>query len=297
MMNKTKRDNLISGYLFIAPPIVGFICFGLIPILFSLYVSFCEFNFFTKEISWLGGENFVTAFEDPIFHQALKNMLFMLLEMTCTMIAALAVALLVCVNLKGQSVIRACFYLPGLCSSVAVTMVWKSLYNYDFGILNGFLTSLGLHKVPWLNSADTVMWSMLIQGVWFGVGGGMVMYIAALKNVPSDFYEAAKIDGASVFRVFFNITFPLITPTTFYLLVTGIIGNCQEFTRFQLMTDGRPGTASMVPVLYVYQTAFTNDYGYNYTYATCMSWIVGAIIILLVGISFKTSKYWVEYGD
>lgn len=187
----------------------------------------------------MGGENFVTAFRDPIFHQALKNMFFMLLEMVCTMIAALAVALLVCVNLKGQSVIRACFYLPGLCSSVAVTMVWKSLYNYDFGILNGFLTSIGLHKVPWLNSADMVMWSMLIQGVWFGVGGGMVMYIAALKNVPSDFYEAARIDGASAFKVFFNITFPLITPTTFYLLVTGIIGNCQEFTRFQLM-DGRP---------------------------------------------------------
>ncbi len=296
-MNKTKRDNCISGYLFIAPPIIGFICFGLIPIVFSLYVSFCDFNFFTREIAWMGADNFVRAFGDPIFRQALGNMFFMLLEMTCTIVAALLVALLVCVDLRGQSVFRALFYLPALCSSVAVTMVWKWLYNYDFGILNAMLTSVGLPKVAWLNSSKVVMWAMLIQGVWFGIGGSMVMYIAALKNVPTDFYEAARIDGANVFRTFFHITLPMISPTTFYLIATGIMGNCQEFTRFQLMTNGRPGTSSMVPVLYVYQTAFTSDYGFNYTYATSMSWIVGVIIIILVGICFKSNKYWVHYGE
>lgn len=292
-----KAQSYIAGYAFIALPIIGILLFTFIPLVFSLYVSFNEYDFFTGEFTHIGFANFNRAFKDPYFIVSLQNTALTLLGLGVQIIVALLIALLLTVNIKGQPIFRAFFFIPSLCSSVAVTLVWKWMFNADFGILNSVLGIFGIPKVNWLGDKNVAMFSMIMQGVWMGIGGGMVMYIAALKNAPRALYEAAEIDGANDIQKFFKITIPMISPTTFYILVTSLIGTMTDFTRFKLMTDGGPYYSTLTSALYIYQTAFTQTYSYDYSYATSMSWILSILIILLVGGVFLTSKKWVHYND
>lgn len=292
-----KAQSYIAGYTFIALPIIGILLFTFIPLVFSLYVSFNEYDFFTGEFTHIGFANFNRAFKDPYFIVSLQNAALTLLELGVQIVVALLIALLLTVNIKGQPIFRAFFFIPSLCSSVAVTLVWKWMFNADFGILNSVLGVFGIPKVNWLGDKNVAMFSMIMQGVWMGIGGGMVMYIAALKNAPRALYEAAEIDGANDIQKFFKITIPMISPTTFYILVTSLIGTMTDFTRFKLMTDGGPYYSTLTSALYIYQTAFTQTYSYDYSYATSMSWILSILIILLVGGVFLTSKKWVHYND
>ncbi len=292
-----KAQSYIAGYTFIALPIIGILLFTFIPLVFSLYVSFNEYDFFTGEFTHIGFANFNKAFKDPYFIVSLQNTALTLLGLGVHIVVALLIALLLTVNIKGQPIFRAFFFIPSLCSSVAVTLVWKWMFNADFGILNSVLGVFGIPKVNWLGDKNVAMLSMIMQGVWMGIGGGMVMYIAALKNAPRALYEAAEIDGANDIQKFFKITIPMISPTTFYILVTSLIGTMTDFTRFKLMTDGGPYYSTLTSALYIYQTAFTQTYSYDYSYATSMSWILSILIILLVGGVFLTSKKWVHYND
>ena len=292
-----KAQSYIAGYAFIALPIIGILLFTFIPLVFSLYVSFNEYDFFTGEFTHIGFANFNRAFKDPYFIVSLQNTALTLLGLGVQIIVALLIALLLTVNIKGQPIFRAFFFIPSLCSSVAVTLVWTWMFNADFGILNSVLGIFGIPKVNWLGDKNVAMFSMIMQGVWMGIGGGMVMYIAALKNAPRALYEAAEIDGANDIQKFFKITIPMISPTTFYILVTSLIGTMTDFTRFKLMTDGGPYYSTLTSALYIYQTAFTQTYSYDYSYATSMSWILSILIILLVGGVFLTSKKWVHYND
>lgn len=292
-----RKGDMIAGYCFIAPPIIGFLLFSMIPLCFSLVMTFNQYDFFTGEMAFTGLYYYGRAFTDGIFGKALANMLIALAGLLVQIVVTLAVAWLLCFELKGQLFFRVLFFIPSLCSSVAVTIVWKWVYNTDFGILNELLSLFRIGKVAWLTNPSVVMLSMVIQGIWMGIGGGLVMYIAALKNVPRQFYEAAEIDGAGGWRKFFHITVPSISPTTFYLLITSLIGTLQDFTRYRLMTDGGPNNASMTPVLYIYQIAFSSAFDYEYSYATTLAWILGLIIVVLVGVNFKTSKKWVHYND
>ncbi len=292
-----KKKDYLAGYLFIAPPIIGFMLFSFIPIVFSLVLSFSEYDFFTGEINLIGFEGYARAIEDELFFKSLGNICIALGGVLIQIAVMLGVALLLTAKVKGVTFFRALFFIPSLCSSVAVTLVWKWVYNYDFGILNGLLTGLGLDKVGWLIDTRVAMISMIIQGIWMGIGGGMVMYIAGLKNAPRQFYEAAEIDGANAFQRFFHITLPCVSPTTFYILVTTIIGTVSDFARYKLMNNGGPDYSTLTPVLYIYQTAFSSQYGYDYTYATAMSWLTGLFIIVLVAGTFISSKRWVHYSD
>ena len=292
-----KAQSYIAGYTFIALPIIGILLLTFIPLVFSLYVSFNEYDFFTGEFTHIGFANFNKAFKDPYFIVSLQNTALTLLGLGVQIVVALLIALLLTVNIKGQPIFRAFFFIPSLCSSVAVTLVWKWMFNADFGILNSVLGVFGIPKVNWLGDKNVAMFSMIMQGVWMGIGGGMVMYIAALKNAPKSLYEAAEIDGANDIQKFFKITIPMISPTTFYILVTSLIGTMTDFTRFKLMTDGGPYYSTLTSALYIYQTAFTQTYAYDYSYATSMSWILSILIILLVGGVFLTSKKWVHYND
>lgn len=291
-----KRGDMVAGYAFIAPPIIGFILFSLIPLGFSLIMSFNSYDFFTGEMAPVGFYYYARAFTDPIFGRSLVNICIALLGLVFQICITLGIAWLLCYNVKGVLLFRVLFFVPSLCSSVAVTMVWKWVYNTDFGILNDLLGVFGIGKIAWLTDTSVVMISMVLQGIWMGIGGGMVMYIAALKNAPTQYYEAAEIDGANGWQKFRYVTLPIISPTTFYLLITSMIGTMQDFTRYRLMTDGGPNNASTTPVLYIYQIAFSSTYDYEYSYATTLSWILGLIIIVLVGINFKASK-WVHYND
>ena len=296
-LSETKRKDYLAGYLFIAPPIIGFLLFSLIPIVFSLVLSFSEYDFFTGEINIVGFEGYKRAFSDELFFKSLGNISIALAGVLLQISVMLGVAMLLTAKIKGVTFFRALFFIPSLCSSVAVTLVWKWVYNYDFGILNALFTGLGFDKVGWLIDTKIAMISMIIQGIWMGIGGGMVMYIAGLKNAPSQFYEAAQIDGANAVQRFFHITLPCVSPTTFYILVTTIIGTVSDFARYKLMNNGGPDYSTLTPVLYIYQTAFSSQYGYDYTYATAMSWLTGLFIIGLVAVTFLSSKRWVHYSD
>lgn len=291
-----RKGDMVAGYCFIAPPIIGFILFSLIPLCFSLVMSFNQYDFFTGEMYFVGFYYYGRAFTDAIFWRSMLNVLIALAGLLVQIVITLGIAWLLCCNVRGQLLFRVLFFIPSMCSSVAVTMVWKWVYNTDFGILNDLLRVFGLGKVAWLTDTSVVMISMVIQGIWMGIGGGMVMYIAALKNAPSQYYEAAAIDGANGWQKFIHITVPIISPTTFYILITSLISTMQDFTRYRLMTDGGPNNASMTPVLYIYQIAFSSSYDYEYSYATTLAWLLGLLIIALVGINFKTSK-WVHYND
>lgn len=292
-----RRKDMVSGYLFIAPPLIGFTLFSLVPIVFSIIMSFNHYDFFTKEMNFAGFANYMQAFTDPIFLKSIGNIFIALLGLVFQIAFTLGVAYLLCFGVKGEMIFRVLFFIPSLCSSVAVTLVWKWVFNTDFGILNNVLGLFGIPNIAWLNNQRVVMLAMIIQGVWMGIGGGMVMYIAAIKNAPSEYYEAAEIDGANGWQKFFKITLPVISPTTFYIFVTSVIGTMSDFTRYKLMTNGGPNDASMTPVLYLYQVAFSATYEYNYSYSAALAWILGIIIIALVGVTFLTSKKWVHYSD
>ena len=294
-LSTARKKEWLTGYLFIAPPVLGFLLFGMIPIVFSVVVSFSEYDFFTKQLNFVGLANYAEAFSDRIFFKSIGNIGLALMGVGVQLVVTIGVALLLTTEVKGTVLFRALFFLPVLCSSVAVTLVWKWVYNYDFGILNSLLGKLGMGKVGWLTNTHVAMFSMILQGIWMGIGSGMVMYVSAIKNVPSQYLEAAKIDGANAFKRLFHITLPCVSPTTFYILITTVIGTASDFVRYQLMNDGGPDNATLTPVLYIYQ--FSSDYNYNYVYATAMSWLVGLMIIFIVGVIFKTSSKWVHYND
>jgi multiple sugar transport system permease protein len=222
------------------------------------------------------------------------NGLIAFLGVPLQIIVAFLVALLLNLKVKGQSVFRTFFFIPGLCSSVAIALVWKWFYNKEFGLLNNMLGAFGINQVNWLGDKSTVMISMIIQAIWLGIGGGMVMYLAALKGVPRHLFEAAEVEGANAWHKLWRITVPLTTPTTFYLFIMGGMGALQDFARYQLMTNGNPNNASLMPVLYIYQSAFQySELGYSF--AAAMSWLLGLLIILFMGANFMFAKRWVHY--
>lgn len=292
-----KKESYIAGYTFIALPIIGLLLFTFIPLVFSLYVTVNEYDFFTGEFTYVGFANISKAFHDPFFISGMQNTGLTLIGLVLQIIIALMIALLLTVNIKGQSIFRAFFFVPSLCSSVAITLVWKWMFNYDFGVLNSILGFFKIPKINWLGDTHVAMISMIIQGIWMGIGGGMVMYIAALKNAPKVLYEAAEIDGANAIQKFFRITLPIISPTTFYIITTSLIGTMTDFTRFKMMTDGGPYYSTLTSALYIYQTAFTATYEYNYSYATTMAWILGSFTIVIIAVLFATARKWVHYND
>lgn len=295
MSKKRRKKRYLLGYLFIAPPIIGFLLFQLVPMVVSFVLSFTDYDFFSP-MTFVGIKNYRRVFSDELFWRSMKNTLLALLGAPLQILASLFVALLLSAKVKGQPLFRTLFFVPGLCSSVAISLVWKWMFNKDFGILNHILGLFGLPAVNWLGDSGTVMAAMILQGVWVGVGSGMMMYIAALKGVPQELYEAAQVEGAGWMYRFRRITLPLISPTTFYLLIMGIISWTQDFSRYQLMTDGGPNNASLMPVLYVYQAAFRYpDLGYSF--AAALSWILGLFIFLLILVAFVSQRKWVHYND
>ena len=295
-----RAQSNIAGYCFVIIPVLGFIFFMVIPSVYSLL-----FAMQNSDGGFVGFENFAKAFRDPYFFSSFGNSFTVLIGLAVQIVVALLVALLLTVNVKGQSIFRAFFFIPSLCSAVAITFVWKVLYDTNYGLLNNILWSMGLDGINWLGYRGMALVSIMIKGVWMGIGGGMVMYISSLKNVSKSLYEAAEIDGARTVRQFFSITLPSISPTTFYLLITSIIGTMTDFASYQLMIGEIEATtlnyAATPLALYIYNTAFTKspflDGNTSYNYATAMSWLLSIVIIGIIGALFASQKKWVHYND
>jgi len=287
------RSEMRWGYLFIAPPFIGVLVFLLYPLMNSLYMSFTTFNF-GQPAEFTGVANYERALtNDPLVWKTLWNTFYAALGVPLGMVAALFIALLLDQKLRGRNFFRMLFFLPTICSIVALAMVWQWIFNSDFGLLNYYLSVLGFNPPAWLVDETWAMPAMIIQGIWGGLGVSIILYLAALGNVPASLYEAATVDGANGWQRFMHITVPGISPVTFFILVTSLIGALQDFPRFQLLTGGGPNYSTTTIVFYLYSVAF--EYS-EMGYASAIAWFIGFIIMLVILLNFLLSKRWVHYN-
>ncbi|WP_364142777.1 carbohydrate ABC transporter permease [Paenibacillus sp. LPE1-1-1.1] len=285
------KKEYLWAYLFVAAPIIGFMIFGFIPICYSVYISFTKFDGFSAP-DFNGMDNYRQLFEDPLMRKTTINTFYAALGIPIGMALSLGIAMALNQKIAGINFFRTAFFLPAISSVVALTLLWKWVFNSDFGILNQLLALVGIHGPAWLNEEAWAMPAMIIQGVWGGLGFNMVLYLAALQGVPSTLYEAAEMDGAGGFQKFRYITVPGISPTTFFIIVTSIIGALQDFVRFRIMTGGGPNFSTMTAVYYLFENAFRYM---NMGFASAMAWVLGIVIMIITLFNFYLSRRWVHY--
>ena len=290
---RRERRRLLEGYSFLAPSFLHLVVFVFVPLLFSLYLSFHRWNVILPEKPFVGLENFKTLLRDRLFWKAMKNTAIYTLHVPVGMAISLGVAVMLNQRIRGVNFFRTLYFLPSVSSFVAIAMVWIWLYQPQYGLINFILRKLGLGTLPWLSSPSTALISIMIMSIWMGIGYQMVIFLAGLQGIPEYLYEAALIDGASAWQRFRRITLPLLTPTTFFVLVTSVIGSFQVFTSVYVMTSGGPNRATDVVVYHIYQNAW--EY-LRMGYASAMSWILFVVILIATYVQFKLLGRRVEYG-
>lgn len=291
-----KKREAILGYLCISPWIIGFLAFTLGPILASFYFGFTVWGILDTP-RWVGFANYKQAFfEDELFWQSLKvTAIYSFGSVPLNLVFGLILALLLNQNVKLLGLYRTVYYLPSVLSGVAVSMMWIWIFNYRYGILNFLLKKIGINGPAWLADPKWVLPAFIIMSLW-GVGGGMLVYLAGLQGIPTELYEAAAIDGANRRQKFFKITLPLLTPILLFNLVTGVISSFQVFTPAFIMTGGGPANATLFYVLYLYRNAFSYGFGtYGMGYACTLAWILFIIILFLTLLILRSSPAWVYY--
>jgi multiple sugar transport system permease protein len=294
LSKRPRRKDEIYAFALISPWLVGFLLFTAGPMLMSMYLSLTEWRLI-GEPRWVGLENFRVLFsEDPRFWKALYNTAYYtLFSVPLGLVVALLLALLLNQQLRGIRFFRTAFYVPVVTSGVATSLLWLWIFNPRLGLLNYFLGLLGIEGPSWLVSD---LWSkpaFILMSLW-GVGGPMVVFLAALQSIPQHLFEAAMIDGANRWQMFRHITLPIISPTTFFLLVMGIIGSFQIFTSAFVMTKGGPADSTLFYVLYLYENAFQH---FRMGYASALAWVLFVIILGFTVLQFKVAGKWVHYEN
>jgi len=294
-MPKTKmaRREAIEGYLFILPWILGFLIFRLGPMLYSLFLSFTDYAA-RGAPKFIGFENYTYMFtKDPRFLDSLRSTLaFVVGYLPLNLALGLAIALLMNQRVRGITGFRSIYYLPAVTSGVAVAILWQFVFHKQWGILNALLAVFGVQPIGWLVDANWVIAAFVIMSVW-GVGGSMIIYLAGLQSIPTELYESASIDGANGIRKFWHITLPMLTPTIFFVLITGLIAAFQIFESAYIMTGGGPNYATYFFGLNIYFTAFQS---LRFAYASTLAWMLFALIAALTIVVFTTSRRWVFYA-
>jgi multiple sugar transport system permease protein len=290
------REQL-AGYGFLAPWLLGFFVLTLGPALFSLYMSMTDAGLMGAP-QWVGAENYVRiATDDPRFWTAINvTFTFVLLSVPLKLMFALAIAVALNKGLRGLTLFRAIFYLPSLIGgSVAIAVLWRQVFSGD-GLLNQALNTLFGYEGPsWISNPSTSLYTLVLLAIW-QFGSSMIIFLAGLRQIPQDMYEAASIDGASRGRQFFKITLPLLTPVIFFNAVILTIDAFKAFTSAFVISDGSGGPidSTLFYTLYLYQEAFTN---FRFGYASALAWVLVAIIAVFTALSFSTARYWVHYDD
>ena len=293
-MSALTRRNLRHGLIFIAPWIIGFTLFTAYPILASLVYSFTDHDVLTTS-TFVGIANYRDLLTtDHLFFKAVTNTFyFALVSIPLTIVLGVSIALLLNLEVRGMSIYRTVFFLPSIVPQVASALLWAWILNPQFGLANSILKSIGLPQLGWLSDPVWSKPSIVLMGLW-AVGGTMVIYLAALQDVPKDLYEAADIDGATAWRKTRSITLPLITPTIFFNLVLGTISTFQAFTQIYVLTQGQGGPldSTLVYGLLLYRNAFSY---LKMGYASAMAWLLFAFIVLVTFVIFRSSGRWVFY--
>ncbi len=287
-----QRRNRLTGWLFISPWVVGFLAFALFPFLATLFYSFTNYNMLNPP-QFVGLLNYKQMFTDPLFWQSLYNTFFYtLIFVPLSTVVAIAIALLLNMNIKGRAIYRTIFYLPSVVPLVASSVLWLWLFNPSFGFIDAFLRAVGIPGPGWLYSEVWVKPALILMGLW-GIGQPIVIYLAGLQGVPHELYEAAYLEGANAWQRVRNITLPMISPVILFNVILGIIGSFQYFTQPYVMTQGGPSNTSLVFALYLYQNAFQY---LHLGYASAMAWLLFVIILLATLLVFRSSAKWVYYG-
>ncbi len=282
-MKKRQR----AGFYFILPWMIGLIVFTALPMLAAVYISMTDWDI-VGNAHFIGLQNYVKLFQEENFIRSLwVTVRYAIIAVPLTIATSLTIAVLLSKNYKGTGIFRVIYYMPAIVSGVAVAIVFKWILDPNYGLLNGILRFFHIQGPDWLYDPNWVLPSYLIMAIW-GAGGGLLTYLAALKDIPEDLYGAAMIDGANTFQKVRYITVPLMTPVIFYNLVLGIIGAFRKFTdAYVLGGAGKEGNFYMV---YLYEEAFSH---YRMGYATALAWVLFAIILLLTFVVNWTKKYWV----
>lgn len=293
-LSKQARTDL-TGYTFILPNIIGVCLFTLFPMIFSLVISFTDWDYTRGFGNWnfVGISNFIEMWKDEWFTSSLTNtIVFAVGVVPATIFLALVLAVVIDKYCVAKLSIRLALFIPYISNIVAVAIVWVMMYS-PWGPFTQLVKSMGVEDPPqWLGSTTWALPALMLMMVWAGVGYANIIYTSAIQGLPQDVYEAADIDGANEITKFFKLTIPFLSPTTFFLVITTFITSFQVFAPVQIMTRGGPGTATNVLVYYIYTSAFTF---YRMGYASAMSWILFVILFIVTIIQWRGQKKWVSY--
>ena len=294
-MKKSKLEKSRNrwGIVFILPQLISLVCLGIIPIVIAFVLSFFDWNGFSAPV-FTGFQNFKAVFTEPDTGIAIKNTLvYSVIYVPCSIVLSLGLAMLLN-KAWGKMFYRAVFFLPQIVTSVGIAVVWSWIYQPQFGILNMILRFFGIEGKEWLRDPSTAMGAVIVMSIWWGLGYNIVLFLAGLQNVPRTYVEAAKIDGANERQVFFNITVPLISPTTLLVTITTMINAFQVFDQMFLLTSGGPAKKTYTMAIHIYQTAFKS---YELGKASTAALILFFVVVAVSVIQFKLSDKWVHYGE
>lgn len=291
----TKR-NLRNGVLFISPWIVGTLILTAYPVFASLYYSFTDYNVVSPP-KWKGLGNYRNLFTDPHLAAAVGNTLYYtLIFVSLTLVISVAIAMLLNLEVRGMGVYRALFFIPYTIPEVVLALLWAWILNPQFGLANQALAAVHLPGIGWLSDPRWSKPSLILMTLWGSIGGSVIIFLAGLKGIPRQLYEAAEVDGAGAVRRAYYVTLPMLTPTILYTLLLGVIGALQTFTTAYVVSGGvgDPIDSTLFYALLLYRNAFAY---FRMGYASAMAWVLFVVIFTLTLVLFKSSKHWVHYGD
>jgi multiple sugar transport system permease protein len=293
-MSKLAKNEERAAYLFLSPWIIGFIVLLAGPIIASVYLSMNEWSLVSPP-KWVGLGNYEKMVSDREFLISLKVTLrYLVLSVPVYLVTGFGLALLLNQKLRGMNVFRTVLYLPSLLAGVAVAVLWSMVLHPDLGILNQILRAIGIANPPrWLSSPDWAIPAVVIMGLW-AVGGGAIIYLAGLQNIPPHLYEAAEIDGAGAWKKFRHVTLPMMTPTIFFVLITSLIGAFQVFDVAYILggSSGGRGSSLLFYLLNLYNEGFRNG---RFGYASALAWVLVILAAVVIVIIFRSSERWVYY--
>jgi len=298
-IKKTKRRRLtarwespIAGYLFIAPWLIGFFALTLGPMGMSMYYSFTDYSLLGEE-NWVAFRNYTRIFlSDDTFVQSIKvTLLYVCISVPVKLASSLFFAIILNKKIKAISVYRTLMYIPSIVGgSLAVAILWKNIFGLN-GFINYFLSWFGIKGISWISNPDTALGTLVILSAW-QFGSTMIIFLAGLKQIPAELYEASSVDGANKVRQFFAVTLPMLSPVILFNLILGIINSFQMFTSAFIVTGGGPVHSTYMYALYLYEKAFAH---YQMGYASALAWILMILIAIATTVNFSLSKHWVYY--
>lgn len=287
------RSQWKGGWLCALPWIIGFVVFTGGPILFSIIISFCQYDILNPA-KFIGWDNYRWMFtKDALFWKSLWNTIYMIIGIPLGMALSLGIALLLNLKVRGVAVWRTFFYLPSIVPAVASSILWIWIFNPSMGLLNTALASIGITGPNWLQDEHTSKPALILMGLW-GAGGGMIIWLAGLKGISESYYEAAALDGANTWQQFIHITIPLLTPYIFFNLIMGLIGTFQIFTQAFIMTQGGPVDSTLFFAYHLFNNAFRY---LQMGYAAAMAWVLFLIVFGLTVVQLRLQKHWVHYEE